>query len=121
MLAFVGRFCDNIFKRFYSQWKSVGLKKFCTDFHYKKSIAQVAGKVKSFPINYGLAEKVGAIAGLDTRFLSHQLENLAAAWLNRPPNPLSRLYFTFIQPTLPKSLLKVEIKGCFKLMLYCDR
>ncbi|WP_341853672.1 hypothetical protein VQZ30_04985 [Microcystis aeruginosa 1339] len=39
------------------------LKKNCTDSHYKKSIAQVAGKVKSFPINYGLAEKVGAIAG----------------------------------------------------------
>jgi hypothetical protein len=36
------------------------LKKFCTDSDYKKSIAQVAGKVKSFPINYGLAEKVGA-------------------------------------------------------------
>ena len=38
-------------------------KKICTDSHYKKSIAQVAGKVKSFPITYGLAEKVGAIAG----------------------------------------------------------
>jgi len=63
LLAFVGRFCDNIFKRFYSQWKSLRLKKFCTDYHYKKSIAQVAGKVKPFPINYGLAEKVGAIAG----------------------------------------------------------
>ncbi len=46
---------------------------------------------------------------------------ILAAWLNRLPNPLSRLYFTFIQPTLPKSLLKVEIKGCFKLILYCDR
>jgi hypothetical protein len=40
-----------------------GSKNFCTDSHYKKSIAQIAGKVKSFPINYGLAEKVGAIAG----------------------------------------------------------
>jgi hypothetical protein len=38
-------------------------KKICTDSHYEKSIAQIAGKVKSFPINYGLAEKVGAIAG----------------------------------------------------------
>ncbi|GBF54127.1 hypothetical protein N0824_01986 [Microcystis sp. 0824] len=28
-------------------------EKICTDSHYKKSIAQVAGKVKSFPINYG--------------------------------------------------------------------
>jgi hypothetical protein len=28
-------------------------KKICTDSHYKKSIAQIAGKVKSFPITYG--------------------------------------------------------------------
>jgi hypothetical protein len=52
-LAFVGRFWDNIFKRFYSQWESWRFKKICTDSHYKKSIAQAAGKVKSFPITYG--------------------------------------------------------------------
>jgi len=28
-------------------------KKICTDFHYEKSIAQAAGKVKSFLITYG--------------------------------------------------------------------
>ena len=28
-------------------------KKICTDSRYKKSIAQIAGKVKSFPITYG--------------------------------------------------------------------
>ena len=38
----------------------LALNSISTDSHYKKSIAQVAGKVKSFPINYGLAEKVGA-------------------------------------------------------------
>jgi hypothetical protein len=40
-------------KDFIHNGNLVRLKKFCTDSHYKKSIAQVASKVKSFPITYG--------------------------------------------------------------------